>query len=125
MLSAFNLQTRAKTCDPPAEKSIEKEPPSSQPDFPLHIEPPLNIVIRPPKSTLKKNTHNPNARAAQHYSIVEDLAQAPFTMSALEFLQTCPVQRNKLLSIIGGLDPLSPISLHSILIIAHLGYHTN
>ena len=89
MLSANNLQTHGKTYDPPTEKSMEKEPPSSQPDISLHIKnPPLDIVIRHPKSTLRKTTHNPNARVAQHYSIIEDLAQAPCTMSTLEVLET-------------------------------------
>lgn len=93
MLSAVNLQSCAKTYDPPNEKSIEKEPPSSQPNVSLHIEkPPLDIVIRPPKSTLGKTTHNPNAREAQNYSIVEDLAQAACAMLALEVLKTCPTQ---------------------------------
>ena len=41
----------------------------------------------------------------QHYSIVEDLAQAPCAMLALEVLQTCPVQWKELLSVIEGLDP--------------------
>ena len=45
--------------------------------------------------------HNPNARAAQNYSIVEDLAQTPCVMSALEVLQSCPAQQNTLLSILG------------------------
>lgn len=106
MLSGVNLETRAKTYDPPVENSTEKESPSSQLDTSLHIEkPPQDIVIRPPKSTLRKTTHNPNARAAQHYSIFEDLAQAPCAMSALEVLQTCPMQWKTLLSVIGGLDP--------------------
>ena len=87
MLNAINLQTREKTYDPPVEKSTEKESPSSQLDTSLHIEkPPHDIVIRPPKSTLRKITDNPNARSAQHYSIVEDLAQAPCAMSSLEVL---------------------------------------
>ena len=50
-------------------------------------------------------THNTSARAAQNYNIVEDLAQAPSAMSALEVLQTCPAQRKALLSAIGGIDP--------------------
>ena len=62
-------------------------------------------MIRPPKSTLRKTTHNPNVRATQHYSIVEYLAQAPYAMSALEVLQTFPMQQKTLLSFIGGLDP--------------------
>ena len=76
-LSIVNLQTHTKTYDPPTEKSIEKETPSSQSDIPLHVEkPPHDIVIRPPKSTLRKTTHNPNSWEAQHYSIVEDLARS-------------------------------------------------
>ena len=60
MLSTINIQTRAKTYDPLAEKSTEKEPPSSQLDILLHIEkPPHDIVIRPPKSTLKNNYSQP------------------------------------------------------------------
>jgi hypothetical protein len=42
---------------------------------------------------------------AQNYSIVEDLAQAPSAMSALEVLQSCPTQRKALLKDIGGIDP--------------------
>jgi hypothetical protein len=42
---------------------------------------------------------------AQNYSIVEDLAQAPSAMSALEVLQSCPAQRKALLKAIGGIDP--------------------
>jgi hypothetical protein len=47
---------------------------------------------------------NPHARAAQNYNIVEDLAQAPSTMSALEVLQSCPAQWKALLKAIGGID---------------------
>jgi hypothetical protein len=48
---------------------------------------------------------NPHARAAQNYSIVEDLARAPFAMSTLEVLQICPTQHKELLKAIGGIDP--------------------
>ena len=61
---------------------------------------------------------NPHARAAQNYSIVEDLAQAPFAMSALEVLQSCPTQRKALLKFIGGIDPTD-----MNLIIFDLEYH--
>ena len=54
---------------------------------------------------LSKTKHNPNARAAQNYSVVEDLAQAPCAMSTLEVLQSCPTQRKALLSSIGAIDP--------------------
>lgn len=62
-------------------------------------------MIKPPKATLRKATQHPNARAAQHYSIVKDLAQAPCAMLALEVLQSCPARRKALLSAIDGLDP--------------------
>jgi hypothetical protein len=42
---------------------------------------------------------------AQNYNIVEDLAQAPSAMSALEVLQSCPAQWKALLKAIGGIDP--------------------
>ena len=62
-------------------------------------------MLRPPKASIKRATHNPNARAAQNYSIIEDLAQAPCAMSALEVLQSFPTQQNALLSILGVQDP--------------------
>jgi hypothetical protein len=64
-------------------------------------EPPPHI----PKVVLKFSTHNPNVRATQNYSIVEDLGQTPCAMLALEVLQTCPSQRNALLSALGSLEP--------------------
>lgn len=54
---------------------------------------------------LWKSSYNPNARATRHYIIVEDLVQAPSTMSTLEVLQTCPTQRKSLLFSIGGINP--------------------
>ena len=43
---------------------------------PLQIERPITEpILRPPsKVVLRKSSYNPNARATQHYSIVEDLA---------------------------------------------------
>ena len=62
--------------------------------------------MRPPsKGALRRSSYNPNSCAAQHYSIVEDLAQAPSVMSALEVLQSFPSQQKALLSTIGGVDP--------------------
>jgi hypothetical protein len=49
---------------------------------------------------------NPHARATQNYNIVEDLAQAPYAMSALEVLQSCSTQQKALLKAIGGIDPM-------------------
>jgi hypothetical protein len=69
--------------------SIGLEAPPPPPETNLHIEklePPPHIL----KGLLKRSTHNPNVRASQNYSIVEDLGQTPYAMSALEVLQTCP-----------------------------------
>ena len=55
--------------------------------------------------TFLRTTHNFNTWAPQHYSIVEDLAQAPCAMSVLQVLQSFPTQRKDLLSSIGGIDP--------------------
>jgi hypothetical protein len=43
-----------------------------------------------PKGAFKKASHNPNARAAKKYSIVEDLTETPCAMFALEVLQIRP-----------------------------------
>jgi hypothetical protein len=57
-----------------------------------------------PKYAFKKDSHNPNARAAQNYSVVEDLSQTPCAMSALEVLQSCPSQRKSLLTTLGSTE---------------------
>jgi hypothetical protein len=64
-------------------------------------EPPLRI----PRIPLRRNVHNPQARAAHNYNLVDDLAQSPTAMSVLEVLQTCPTQRKSLLSAMGAVDP--------------------
>ena len=45
------------------------------------------------------------ARAAVSYNIVDDLAQTPTAMSALEVLKTCPTQQKALLATLGVVDP--------------------
>ena len=60
-----------------------------------------------PKGVFKKTLHNPNARAASNCSVVEDLAQTPYAMSALEVLQSCPTQRDALLAALGSMDSSS------------------
>jgi hypothetical protein len=108
------LTTRAKDYTPSREKVddsppdlVQPSPPNPPTIGPLHLERPnLDTVIRPPpKGVVKKSTFNPHARAAHNYSIVEDLAQAPSAMSALEVLQSSPAQRRALLKAIGGIDP--------------------
>ena len=77
----------------------------SKPNGSLTIEKPtIDIVPQPPKGVLSKSKHTPNVREDQNYSLVEDLAQAPCAMSALEVLQSCPTQRKALLSSIGAID---------------------
>ena len=79
---------------PPVSGSWEIEKPTPEP------------VVKPPsKGVLRRSSYNPNARASQHYNMVEDLAQAPSAMSALEVLQSCPSQQKALLSTIIGIDP--------------------
>ena len=77
------------------------DPSGSQPNGSLSMKKPtIGIALHDPSNGfLCKTTHNPNARATQKYSIVEDLAQAPCAMSALEVLRSCPTQRKALLMI--------------------------
>jgi hypothetical protein len=123
MFNRVNLSTRSATYDTPVKPDKSKiangspsdplpssvNPPSvSPPSGPLQIEKPsFDSILRPPKSTIQKYTFNPNSRAAQNNNIVEDLAQAPCAMSALEVLQHCPNQRRTLLAAIGAFDPKS------------------
>jgi hypothetical protein len=83
------ISTRAHDYSKPrmSEKGKEAELPS----LPLQIEKALGETMTLiPKGAFKKASHNPNARAAQNYSMVEDLSQTPCAMSALEVLQSCP-----------------------------------
>jgi hypothetical protein len=84
-----------------ASTSLEAPPP--HPNMNLHIEK-LEPLPRILKGVLKFYTQKPNARAAQNYSIVDDLGQTPCVMSALEVIQMCPSQRNALLSALGALE---------------------
>jgi hypothetical protein len=85
------------------------QPPQTSPqNNPLHLEQlSLDTVLSPPpKGVVQKSSFIPHARAAQNYSIVEDLVQTPFVMLALKVLQSCPTQRKVLLKAIGGIDPI-------------------
>ena len=84
---------------PNSKKGKEAE---NQP-LPLQIEKTLGkTMTRIPKGAFKKASHNPNVRAAQNYSVVEDLSQTPCVMSALEVLQSYLFQRKALLSTLGS-----------------------
>ena len=96
----INLQTRSQNYDKPTDKkedhsSLGKYPSTSsaEPSSTITLsneKPTLDMVLRPPKSTLRKVVFNPNARATQFYNVVEYIALAPCAMSTLEILQSCP-----------------------------------
>jgi hypothetical protein len=94
------LTTRAKDYSPSKEKVddlpptlVQPSPPTPPTNGPLHLErPSLDTVLRPPNGVVRKLAFNPHDRAAQNYNIVEDLAQAPSAMLALEVLQSCTTQ---------------------------------
>ena len=98
------------------EGSSSKQPttePTPPPNGPLQIKRLTTETIKPPpRSILWKSAYNPHARAAQAYNIVEYLTQVPSAMSALEVLQSFPVQHKALLSAIGAVDPTSE-NIHS------------
>ena len=104
----------------------EPDPPRS----PLRIEKPVDkpkVAPHIPKGVLKCSGHNPNARAAQNYSVVEDLGHTPCAMSALEVLQSCPSQRKALLSAlsVNGDDSSSVIKFETVGHQPHLPYYVS
>jgi hypothetical protein len=82
-------------------------------------------MTRIPKGAFKKDSHNPKARAAQNYSVVEDLSQTPCAMSSLEVLQSCHSQRKYLLTTLGSTETcnLSTIMLDTTDLKPHFPYH--
>jgi hypothetical protein len=108
------LTTHTKDYSPSKDKvddlllsSAQPSPATPPTNGPLHLErPSLDIVLQPPpKGIIRKSSFNHHSHVAQNYNIVEDLAQAPSAMLALEVLQTCPAQRKAPLKAIGGIDP--------------------
>ena len=101
----MTIQTRAKKYETLGNEPIGMEPMGTLSN-PLQIERPvLDLVLRPPRASIKHAMHYPNSRDAQKYSVVEDLAQARCAMFILEVLQSCPTQQRTLLSILGVQDP--------------------
>jgi hypothetical protein len=87
----------------------EKGKEAENPPLPLHIEKTLGeTMTRIPKGAFNKYSHNPNARVAQKYSVVEDLSQTPSAMSGLEVLQSYPFQRKALLVSLGSAETCNP-----------------
>ena len=85
--SSTFLQTKNKNYE---KYTSEKGKSIGETSNPLMIEKPAKIMPKIPKGVFKKTLHNPNARDVANYSIVEDLAQTPCVISALEVLQSCP-----------------------------------
>jgi hypothetical protein len=108
------ITTQAKDYSPSKEKVVNLPPLLVQPPPSTSL---LNGIIyleRPgpdrvlcplPKGVARNSTFNPHARAAQNYSILEDLVQEHSVMSDLKVLQICPTQWKALLKAIGGIDP--------------------
>jgi hypothetical protein len=118
------ISTRAHDYSKPSTSEKGKE--VDLPYLPLQIENTLGeTMTRIPKSAFKKSSHNPNARAAQNYSVVEDLSQTPCAMSALEVLQRCPAQRKALLTALGSIETCNPgtIMLDTTNLKPRLPYH--
>jgi hypothetical protein len=104
----------------------EKGKEAENPYVPLQIEKTLGkTMTHIPKGAFKKASHNPNTRATQNYSVVEDLSQTPCAMSALEVLQSFPSQRKALLAALGSAETcnLGTIMLDTTDLKPHLPYH--
>ena len=85
------MTTQAKFYDVPESFSSSKDsitPPTST--VRIMLDKPMERFYHPPQGVVRKATHNPSALVAQHYSIFEDLAQAPCAMFSLEVLQIFP-----------------------------------
>jgi hypothetical protein len=117
---AFIL-TRALDYSKPSTSEKGKE--VELPYLPLQIKKTLGETMTCiPKGVFKKASHNPNARASQNYSMVEDLSQTPCVMSALEVLQSFP---KALLAALGSTETrnLSTIMLDTTDLKPRLPYH--
>jgi hypothetical protein len=89
--------------------TYEKGKEAEIPSLPLQIENTLGeTMTHIPKGVFKKSSYNPNARATQNYSVVEDLSQTPCAMSSLEVLQSYPFQRKDLLAALGSAETCNP-----------------
>ena len=75
------MQTRNKNYE---KETLEKGKAVGETSNPLTIEKPVEIMLKIPKGVFNKTLHNPNARAASNYFVVEELAQTPCAMSDLK-----------------------------------------
>jgi hypothetical protein len=124
MKGSVDITTRTRDYRMP--NTSEKGKEAENPSLPLQIEKTLGETMTCiPKGAFKKASHNPNARAAQNYSVVEDLSQTPCAMSALEVLQSFPSQRKALLAALGSAETCNPgmIMLDTTDLKPRLPYH--
>jgi hypothetical protein len=116
MFNGIDLTIPTTTYDTPSKPDKEKVTNGTPPDpSPASISPPygslqiekptFDSILLPPKRTIHNSRVNPSSRATRNYNIVEDLAQAPCAIFALEVLQHFPSQRRTLLAAIGAIDP--------------------
>jgi hypothetical protein len=119
-----DIVTRAHDYRTPS--TTEKGKEAENPYVPLQIERRMGeTMTHIPKGEFKKASHNPNSRAPQNYSVVDDLSQTPCTMSALEVLQSCPSHRKALLVALRSTKTSNPgnIMLDTTDSKPHLPYH--
>jgi hypothetical protein len=101
------ITTRAHDYSKPSASEKGKE--AEIPSLPLQIEKTLGETMTCiPKGEFKQASHNPNTRATQNYSVVEDLSQTPCAMFSLEVLQSFPAQRKALLTALGSTKTCNP-----------------
>jgi hypothetical protein len=82
-----NAHLSTRTRDYKMLKFVKKGKEATNPSTPLQIEKVVGeTMTRIPKGEFKKGSHNPNMRVTHNYFVVEDLAQTPCAMSALEIL---------------------------------------
>ena len=86
----IGLSMRAKNYEKSEGHPTKNDTPStSQPDLSPTLEKPtFELPSHPSKEIVHQTMHNFNTWATQHYTIVEDLSQAPCAMSTLEVLQS-------------------------------------
>jgi hypothetical protein len=73
MKGSIDITTRTRDYGMP--NTFEKGKDAENPSLPLHIENMLGEkMTRIPKGAFKKASQNPNARATQNYSVVDDLS---------------------------------------------------
>ena len=85
-----NIKTRHHSYDVPPSTLDQSE---SHPSVSLTFEKlTIYIIPHPPIGDICRKMHNTNAQASQNTNVVEEIAQAPCSMSSMEVLQYFPTQ---------------------------------